>query len=206
MIGLFLFALGIVISIQANIGYAPWEVFHVGLAKTTGISLGNITIIVGFIVVIIVTLAGEKFGLGSLSGMVLTGVFIDFIMYFDVIPLANNMAMGITLLLIGQLVLAIGSYFYMNAAFGLGPRDNLMVVLTRRTKLPVGACRGIVEVLVTLIGWPLGGMVWIGTIISAIIIGPFVQIVFRIFKFDVTAIKHETLADTYRNNIKKKQK
>lgn len=28
--GLFLFSLGIVITMKANIGYAPWDVFHYG--------------------------------------------------------------------------------------------------------------------------------------------------------------------------------
>ena len=204
LMGLLLYAIGIVVTLQANIGYAPWEVFHVGFAKTTGLSIGVISIIAGLIIVIIVTLAGEKFGLGSILGMLLTGVFIDVVMYIEIIPLANNMIIGLVYLLIGLFILALGSYFYMNAAFGLGPRDNLMVVLTRKTKLPVGACRGIVEVLATLIGWPLGGMVGIGTIISALAIGPCVQVTFWAFKFDVTAVKHETLEDIYKNYIKKK--
>ncbi len=62
--------------------------------------------------------------------------------------------------------------------------------------MPVGACRLLVELLVTLIGWLLGGMVGIGTVISFVGIGVCVQIVFGVFKFDVTAVRHETLRDT----------
>jgi len=43
--GLILYALGIVLMINANIGYAPWEVFHVGLAKTMGLTIGVTSII-----------------------------------------------------------------------------------------------------------------------------------------------------------------
>ena len=75
ILGLILYALGIVISIKANIGYAPWEVFHVGLANTIGLSIGVAPIIAGVVIVIIVTLSGEKLGLGTISSMVLTGVF-----------------------------------------------------------------------------------------------------------------------------------
>jgi len=72
-----------------------------------------------------------------------------------------------------------------------------MVVLARRTKLPVGLCRSILELVVTIIGWFLGGMVGIGTIIAVIVIGFCIQIVFRFFKFDITSVKHETLRETF---------
>ena len=101
------------------------------------------------------------------------------------------------MLISGLFVIAIGSYFYIKSAFGVGPRDNLMVVLARKTKLPVGVCRFAIELAVTLIGWLLGGMVGIGTVISVIAIGFCIQITFKVFKFDVTAVKHETLRDTF---------
>jgi uncharacterized membrane protein YczE len=69
--GLTLYAFGIVITIKANIGYAPWDVFHVGLANTLGLSIGTISISVGIIIVIIVSFLGEKIGLGTISNIVL---------------------------------------------------------------------------------------------------------------------------------------
>jgi uncharacterized membrane protein YczE len=197
LIGLFLYALGIIITLKANVGYAPWDVFHAGLAGTIGLSFGVTTIIVGIIVVIIVTLLGEKLGLGTIGSMLLTGVFIDFILMINIIPITENKITGFVMLIIGLFIISIGSYFYIKSGFGAGPRDNLMVVLARKTKIPVGICRCIIELLVTLIGWKLGGMVWIGTVISVIAIGFCIQITFRIFRFDVTTVKHESLTDTY---------
>ena len=197
--GLILYALGIVIMINANIGYAPWEVFHVGLAKTIGLSIGITSIIAGIVIVLIVTILGEKLGLGTIASMILTGVFIDIIFFINFIPIAKNLLIGIIMLIAGLFILAVGSYFYIKSAFGVGPRDNLMVVLARRTKFPIGVCRSAIELLVTVIGWVLGGMVWIGTIISVIAIGFCIQITFRLFRFDATLIKHETLKDTFAN-------
>ena len=196
IIGLILYAFGIIISIKANIGYAPWEVFHVGLAVTTGISLGLVTIIVGIVIVILVTVMGEKLGFGTICSMLLTGIFIDIILFVDFIPTSQNIVLGIIMLVIGLFFISLGSYFYIKSAFGVGPRDNLMVVLARKTKIPVGVCRCIIELLVTIIGWLLGGMVGIGTIISVIAIGFCIQITFKALKFDVTAVKHESLKDT----------
>ena len=102
------------------------------------------------------------------------------------------------MLLTGLLIISFGSYFYIKSAFGVGPRDNLMVVLTKKTKLPIGVCRGIVEVTATIVGWFLGGMVGAGTVISAIAIGFFIQMTFAIFKFKAAKVEHETIYQTYR--------
>jgi len=197
IIGLLFYALGIVMTIKANIGYAPWDVFHVGLTYKTGFSLGIVSIIVGIALVIIVTLFKEKFGLGTISNIILIGIFVDLLFYIDIIPIIENYITGIILLISGLFIVALGSYFYIKSGFGVGPRDNLMVVLAKRTKLPVGLCRSIIELLVTVSGWFLGGMIGFGTVISVIAIGFFVQIVFKLFRFDVTAVKHETLAETF---------
>jgi uncharacterized membrane protein YczE len=200
--GVFLFALGIVISIQANIGYAPWEVFHVGLSLTTGLSIGVASIIAGIVVVIIVTLSGEKFGLGTVFSIVVTGLFIDMIMYIGLIPISSDLITGIIMLIIGLFIISIGSYLYMKSAFGAGPRDNLMVVLNRKTKMPIGVCRSLVELAVTIAGWLLGGMVGIGTIISVVVIGFFIQIIFAVFRFDAAKVEHETIRQTFRRRQK----
>jgi uncharacterized membrane protein YczE len=205
IIGLFLYAFGIVLMINANIGYAPWEVFHVGLSKTIGWTIGFCSIIAGIIIVIIVWILGEKPGFGTIASMILTGIFIDIIIFSNIIPKANNLIIGIVMIIAGLFIIAFGSYFYIKSAFGVGPRDNLMVVLARRTKLPVGLCRCIVELLVTTIGWILGGMVGIGTIIAVISIGFCIQIIFKIFKFDITAVEHETFSDTFKHIIDKQK-
>lgn len=205
LFGLLLYALGIVVTMTANIGYAPWEVFHAGLAGTTGLTIGAVSIIAGVAIAILVTASGEKLGLGTVSSMVLTGIFIDIVILFRVIPATNSFAGKVMMLLLGMFMIAFGSYFYFKAALGVGPRDNLMVVLARKTKIPVGVCRCFVELLVTLIGWLLGGMVGIGTVISFIAIGVCVQVVFSLFKFDAAAVQHEDLGETFSRFTRKEK-
>ena len=199
LFGLSLFALGIVITIKANIGYAPWDVFHAGLAHTLGISIGLASIITGVVMIAIVTLAGEKIGLGTIANIVVIGLLIDLIIFLGFIPTGASLIYGIVTLLIGLFIVSIGSFFYIKSGFGAGPRDNLMVVLNKKTKLPVGICRSIVELSAILIGWLLGGMVGVGTVISAIAIGFFIQMTFAMFKFKVSEVKHETIVQTYKS-------
>ena len=84
----------------------------------------------------------------------------------------------------------------MKASFGTGPRDSVMVVLARKTKMSVGLCRGIIELSVTLVGWLMGGMVGVGTLIYGFAVGFAIQLVFYILKFDATKVKHETIKET----------
>jgi len=202
--GLFLYALGIVITINANIGYAPWEVFHVGLSLKAGFSIGIASILVGLVIVAIVVVFGEKIGLGTVLNMLLIGVFLDGLFFLNIIPRSDNLTGGIAMLVLGLFVISLGSYFYIKAGFGAGPRDSLMVLLNRKTKIPVGICRSALELVVTAAGWFLGGMVGIGTVISVIAIGFCIQITFAVLKFIPADVKHETIAETYKIFFKKK--
>jgi len=199
LFGLFLYALGIVVTIRANIGYAPWDAFHAGLSQKAGFSFGTASILVGIVVGALVMVLGEKIGLGSILNMVLIGIIIDVIMFTGIIPLSETYVSGIVMLLIGLFIIAVGSYYYIKSAFGAGPRDSLMVVMNRKTRIPVGICRILVELTVTIAGWALGGMVGIGTVISALAIGFFVQLVFAVFRFKPASVQHETLRQTYEN-------
>ncbi|MDD4363468.1 MAG: hypothetical protein PHD33_04570 [Atribacterota bacterium] len=197
--GLFLFAFGIVLTMKANIGYAPWDVFQVGLSKTVGISLGSISILVGVFLVIITVLLGEKVGFGSILNMILIGVFLDIILKFNLIPENSNFLAGILILIVGLFIISLASYFYIGSGLGAGPRDSLMVAITKKSKLPIGMCRGMIEATVVFIGWLLGGMVGLGTVIAVFAIGFCVQITFKLLQFDVTKVEHETLDKTFKN-------
>jgi len=206
MFGLVLYAIGIAVTIRANIGYAPWDAFHAGLSQKAGITFGTASIIVGVFVGVLVTVLGEKIGLGTILNMVLIGIYIDIIMFSGILPLSQNYLTGILMLLAGLFIIAVGTYFYIKSGFGAGPRDSLMVVMNRKTRIPVGVCRIIVELTVTIAGWALGGMVGIGTVISGVAVGFFVQLVFAVLKFDPASVQHETLVQTYQNIFTQRRK
>jgi len=197
LLGLLLYALGIVVTLKAHVGYAPWDVLHVGLAKTTGLTIGTASILVGVLIVIVTFFLVEKIGIGTILNMVLIGVFMDVILKINVIPVIHHFLLGILVMIVGLFIISLATYFYIGSGFGAGPRDSLMVALTRKTGLPIGLCRGTIEVLAVLAGWRLGGMVGIGTIIAALSIGVCIQLTFRLLKFDAKKVEHQTLQVTY---------
>lgn len=197
--GLFLFVLGSFLTIQANIGLASWEAFSMGIAYLTDQTYGNILIISGFVILVIDVALKEKIGFGTILNTILIGTFVDLIQAVDLIPQMNNFFSGVLMLLLGQLSICIGSYFYIGASLGCGPRDALMVALGKRLpKVPIGIVRGVIEGTVLLIGWLLGAKVGIGTVISVFGISFILEATFNILHFDVTNIEHESIVDTVR--------
>ena len=197
VVGLFLYAVGIVLCMQANIGCAPWDVLHMGLSFKLGMTVGQASIVVGVAVGLIVFLLREKLGLGTLLNMLLIGIFIDLLFSLKVVPLIQGLWLGLIVMLGGLFVIAFGSYFYIGSGFGAGPRDSLMVSVKRRTGWPVGVCRALVEGSALLLGYLLGGQVGIGTVMAVLGIGFCVQIVFGLLRFDPAAVRHETLVGTW---------
>ncbi|MGM0168451.1 hypothetical protein IGI39_004206 [Enterococcus sp. AZ135] len=195
--GLFLFALGSFLTIQANIGLASWEAFSMGIANLTDQTYGNILIISGIVILGVDVLLKEKVGFGTILNTILIGVFVDMIQAFEIIPQMHSFVSGVVMLLLGQVSICIGSYFYIGASMGCGPRDALMVALGKRMpNVPIGITRGLIEGTVLLIGWLLGAKVGIGTVISVFGISFILETTFKLLHFDVTNVEHESVVDT----------
>lgn len=198
LFGLTLFAVGSYMTVQANIGLAPWWAFAVGLSNVTGIAYGTMSIVIGVAIMFIDIAFHEKIGWGMVGDAIVIGAEVDLFDAMGIIPPIKTYWVGIIIMLMGLLIIAIGSYFYMDAAFGCGPRDAMMVAFCRiLNKLPVGAVRVLIEGTAFLIGFLLGAKAGLGTLIYTFGIGIFVEIVFRITKFDVTKVCHESLIDTH---------
>lgn len=197
--GLFLFSIGIVFSIQANIGLAPWEAFSIGLSSVTGVTYGNVVILTGVAILCIVAILKEKIGLGTILNTILIGAMSDILIKLNVIPMMNNFLGGLLMLLLGQVIICIGSYFYIGQGLGSGPRDSLMIAISKRfVKMPIGAIRGGIEGTVLLIGWMLGAKVGLGTILAVFGISFILQFTFKILDFNVKSVEHESLIDSVR--------
>jgi len=197
-IGLFLYAVGIVFTINANIGLAPWDVFHQGLSKLSGLTMGQASIIAGLVILIVDWVFGERVGLGTVFNMLFIGIFMDILMLNHLIPMFEELIPRVLMMLIGMLIIGIASYFYIGAGLGSGPRDGLMVALTKKTGKSVRLIRNSIELTAVIIGFLMGGKVGIGTLVMVIGGGYFVQFAFKLFRFDVKTVKHQFIDDYYK--------
>lgn len=188
--GLFLFAIGILLGVKANIGYAPWEVFYMGLSQRIGLSLGQTTILVSLIILSIVTFLKEPLGFGSISNMVFVGLFIDLIEKLGLIPLSPNFIISLLYVLLSMISLSLAMFFYISAAFGAGPNESLLILIHRKTGLEIGNARRVLEVVLTTVGWLLGGKVGVGTVLFALFTGTVMNFLFPLLSFYPKEIKH----------------
>ncbi len=171
--GLVLFGIGLALMVIADLGLAPWDVFHQGVSIHTGIPIGTVVIITGFLVLVLWIPLKERIGIGTIANAIVIGLVLDGMLL--ILPEAlENMALRWLAMLVGVVMVAIGSGFYIGAGLGPGPRDGLMTGLARRG-IPIAWNRAGIEITALVAGWLLGGTVGIGTVVFAFGMGPLVQ-------------------------------
>ena len=206
-LGLFLCAIGIVMTINADLGYGPWDVFHQGLGNIIGIKIGTANILTGIAIVIIAVAMGQRHGIGTICNMALIGVFMNIIMNNNLLPILDNVAARLVMMIIGMMIIGIGSYLYIGSGFGAGPRDGLMILLLKKTNKSVRFIRNSMEITALIVGYTLGGPVGLGTVLISFGLGPSIQLVFNMFNFDAKNIVHRQLKDEVKSikDLLKKQ-
>jgi uncharacterized membrane protein YczE len=184
--GLWLFALGVVMTLRAELGLSPWDVLADGLRQRTPLTFGTAVILIGVVLVAVEILLGVRPGPGTIANMVLIGVFED-------LMLATGWGAGLgqlawfvraPLLLAGVVTIGLGSALYIGAEMGAGPRDGLMILAAGKLTVRIGIARALVEGSALLAGALLGGRWGIGTLLFAVGIGPAVDLWFRLFGLD----------------------
>jgi len=180
-IGFLLFGLAIDVMVQASLGLDPWDVLQMALTYHFPVTLGESSIGVAFIIIVIDVALREPLGWGTIANMIFIGVWIDLLKpYVPQVP--SVFLVQLAYLLLGVLIMGFATAIYIGVDAGAGPRDTLMLALSRLGKTSVRIARTCIEVTVVAVGWLLGGPAWLGTLVAAIAIGPAVQLGFKILK------------------------
>ena len=176
IIGLIIFGAGDAVLIAAGIGNTPWTVLAEGIAITLGEdwTIGKATFLVSVLVLLLWIPLREKPGFGTILNAILIAATIEVLL--PILPTPESLAVQLAQVVAGVIMIGIGSGLYLTANLGPGPRDGTMTGLTKVTGISIGKVRGGIDLSVLLIGWPMGGTFWIGTIIFAVLIGPCVAI------------------------------
>lgn len=189
--GLLVFALGVHMTIYANIGLAPWDCLGMGIAKHTPLNYGISMTVLAITIMIIDIILKERIGFGTIIDAFLTGNFVQAFNTLNKLPENKNVWLGIIIMLVGFVFMALGMWIYMSSEQCCGPRDALLVGLGKRmSKIPIGIVEVILWAVVLLIGYLLGGPVGIGTLISTFCAGLVMQLVYNIIKFEPRKLKH----------------
>ncbi|SDT18311.1 Uncharacterized membrane protein YczE [Nocardioides scoriae] len=174
LVGLALYGVTLALLIRSTLGNAPWDVLHQGLARYLPMSIGTAVIVMSLLVLLLWIPLREKPGLGTLANSFLVGLVAD--RALAVVAAPDHLGLRAGLLVAGVVLNALATALYIGSQFGPGPRDGLMTGLHRRTGLPLGVVRTGIEVTVVALGWLLGGVVGLGTLVYTLAIGPLVQL------------------------------
>lgn len=175
--GLTGYGFSMALMVQAGLGLDPWDVFHQGLSRHTGMTIGVASAVVGVGVLLAWIPLRNRPGIGTIANVIVIAVTVD--IGIAVLPSPEDLRMRVPMMLGAVLLNAVSTVLYIGAGLGPGPRDGLMTGLVARTGLSVRLVRTLIEATVLSAGWLLGGTVGVGTVVYAFGIGPLVQLILR---------------------------
>ncbi len=173
-VGLGLYGTSLAMMLRGNLGLDPWDVFHYGVAAHLPITFGQAVILAGVGVLLLWVPLRQMPGVATVANALLIGLVADAVLGVLDTPSALLGQLG---LLVGGVVMnGLATAVYLGSQLGPGPRDGLMTGLARRTGRSLRIVRTTIEVTVLVVGWLLGGIVGVGTVLYAVSIGPLVQL------------------------------
>ena len=179
IVGLTLFGVGEAILVASGVGVSPWTVLADGIAKLMGWSIGFSTLVVSSCVLLLWFPLRQIPGIGTVLNILIVAFVIE--VAHPELPQFENQAFQIMEAFIGVLITGIGGGIYLIANLGPGPRDGLMTGLQKYSNLPLAAVRTAIEVFVVTLGWVLGGVAGVGTLLFAFGIGPSISMSMYVF-------------------------
>jgi uncharacterized membrane protein YczE len=170
--GLALFGLGSAMFFASDLGAAPWDVFHQGLAERIDLPVGVVIELIGVAIMLAWFPLGLRPGWGTLLNAIEIGLVV--ILIGDLLPTSDHLIPRLAYMLGGLFSIGIGSGIYIGVGLGTGPRDGLMLGLAN-DRISVRLTRTLIEATVLVAGIALGGTAGVGTALFAFGIGPVVQ-------------------------------
>lgn len=183
--GLCIAHLGVTLFLLSNLGSDPFNVLIQGLYRTVswpswvGMTHGRTHLAVSLLIMAVLLFADRtQVRLGTVVCMALGGPIIDVCtlllapLFGDSLPMAARLIM----LVAGCAILAFGMTVVIRSEAGTGPNDLVAVVISKKLKKPFGAVRVLVDLCFAGAGFTLGGVLGLGTVICAFLVGPIAQV------------------------------
>ena len=181
-VGLTIAHLGVTMFLLADLGADPFNVLVQGLFKQlsalTGwafLTHGRVHIAVCFVIILVLLIVDRSYiKLGTIVCMVFGGPIIDFftLLLSPLFEAVDSFAVLLILLALGCVILAYGMTIVIKSQAGTGPNDLVAVVISDKLKKKVSIIRVIVDFSFVALGFLMGGVFGIGTLVCAFLVGP----------------------------------
>ena len=185
LLGLCIAHLGVTLFLQSDLGSDPFNVFIQGLYRGLPwygwewMTHGRVHLLVSLLIMLVLLVVDRSYvRIGTVLCMALGGPIIDVftVLLAPVIHGGLPLAARLAALIAGCVILAFGMTIVIRSEAGTGPNDLVAVVISDKSKKPFGPVRVAVDVCFAAIGFALGGVLGLGTVICAFVVGPAAQI------------------------------
>lgn len=195
LLGFVILALGTILTMKSGLGMSSWGVLHQGLSRVSIFTFGQITIVLGLIILILsVIFLKTKVGIGTILNVLIIGFIMD--MFTNLINYEpTEFLYQAIIFLLGLVIMAFGRSLYISTRLGPGPRDGVFVGLSRITQIDVKYVKPGIELTVLSIGYILGGTVGLGTLTTMLFSGYIVQFFFTKLGFDPKTEKQRSFKE-----------
>ncbi len=178
LLGNILVGLGIAIFKFAALGNDPYTGMNMALAELFDIPFPTLQLGVNLLFFLLqFALARELIGFGTLFNALFIGSLVDCFYRFMAGTLGHPGTFPIQLLvmLVGMLICSFGLSLYQCSDLGVSPYDAASLILDRKlTRIPYFWCRIFTDGVCALICFLAGGIVGVGTLVTAFGFGPFI--------------------------------
>lgn len=153
------------------------------LFQKFGLTIGTWSVIVGLLLVCVTWFVKREYiNIGTFGNALLVGPFMDLFLWLDFLPDASHTYIDYLLLACAIVIAGIAGGLYVAGGIGAGPRDGFMLAVSDRTKLSISRARIVVELVVLVIGYFLGGPVFVATFFFSLIQSPIFQVMLKFFR------------------------
>nr|WP_319489425.1 DUF6198 family protein [uncultured Caproiciproducens sp.] len=177
-VGTFIMGFAVSLSIYAGLGTDPCTCMNTGLSHIFGMSFGMWQLIMNIIVLFFTFFfARSKIGFGTIVNMVAIGFLVDFFreLLFPFLPQNPTLPLRILFMLCGVVILAFTAALYMYPSLGVSPYDSIGFMLVNCFHIQYRWGRIGYDVFSVVLGWLFGGVVGVGTVITAFCMGPLIK-------------------------------
>lgn len=184
LFGVTIYGISDAMLVLAGLGLDPWDVFHQGLSRTIGLSIGTCVIIVSAAVLLLWIPLRQWPGFGTLVNAVLIGIVMNIVLAHVSAP--HSLDVRAVVLVAAVLLNGVATGCYIGAGLGPGPRDGLMTGFAARGH-SIRVVRTCIEITALVSGFLLGGTVGVGTVLYALSIGPLAHVLIPLFTVRTSA-------------------
>ena len=179
IIGIGLCGIGGSFTVLSGLGNPPWTVLAQGISIQTGLTLGVSFFLVSLAVLLLWIPLAIKPGYGTIANTVFFAIGLQ--IGVDHFPKPTTLIASYVMLLVGIWISGAGGALYITCGLGTGARDGIMLGFLGKSRLPIAVIRAVIEIFVLTLGYFLGGLVGIGTIIIALLIGRSLSFWFNLY-------------------------